>query len=116
MGLNLLPESLTCAQLVERLGDVHRYLAAYERLLALGAEAATDIRAALAHPDPLVREDCCKLLDHLMDDDTIVDLIGMLDHPEPKVRIAARDHDGDPAVRKKAAWYLPGGAVHRRGH
>jgi hypothetical protein len=57
-----------------------------------------------------------QLLDHLMDDDTIVDLIGMLDHPEPKVRIAARDHDGDPAVRKKAAWYLPGGAVHRRGH
>jgi HEAT repeats len=26
----------------------------------------------------------------------------------------ARDHDPDPAVRKKASWYAPGGTIYRR--
>jgi HEAT repeat protein len=124
----------------------------------------------------MVREQCCKLLDHLMDDETITDLVAMLNDPEPRVRISAahalacdrckqgscrpaaddvlptalrllkhdtdphvramaievvgqwvhqddrsytalphaRDHDTDPAVRKKATWYLPGGTIHQR--
>jgi hypothetical protein len=28
--------------------------------------------------------------------------------------VKARDHDPEPAVRRKAGWYAPGGAIHRR--
>ena len=176
VSFDVLPAGQTAQQLVARLADVHRRVAAYGRLLALGAVARPAIRAGLAHPHAVVREQCCKLLDHLMDADTVADLIAMLGDPEPRVRIAAahalacerckqnscrpdaddvlppalrllandpdphvramaievigqwvhqdarsrlaltsvRDHDTDPAVRKKAAWYLPGGAVYRR--
>jgi HEAT repeat protein len=89
MALRLdLPE-VPAAELVTLLADPHRAVHAYTRLLALGPEATEAARAGLAHDDERVREHCCRLLDHLMDADSIPLLIGALADPCERVRIAA---------------------------
>ena len=42
----------------------------------------------LHHGDPAVREGCCRLLDHLVDTDSVSQLIAMADDPDAHVRIA----------------------------
>ncbi len=169
--------ALSPAELVERLGDPHRYFPAFQRLLALGPEAAGPARAGLQHPDARVRARCCQVLDHVMDSASTPALLAALDDPSADVRVhavhalacdrckadstcrpdapsvlppalrmlrtdpdphvramavelvgawvhghtsavraleAAATGDPSPAVRKKAAWYAPGGSVHRR--
>ena len=89
MALRLdLPE-MPAAELVPLLADPHRAVHAYARLLALGPEATEAARAGLARDDERVREHCCRLLDHLMDADSIPLLIGALADPCERVRIAA---------------------------
>jgi hypothetical protein len=83
-----LPE-MPATGLVTLLGDQHRAFRAYTRLLALGPEATEAARDGPAHPDERVREQCCKILDHLMDADSIPLLIGALADPCERVRIAA---------------------------
>jgi len=83
-----LPE-MPATDLVTLLADRHRASRAYTRLLALGPEATQAARDGLAHPDERVREQCCKILDHLMDADNIPLLIGALADPCERVRIAA---------------------------
>jgi hypothetical protein len=92
---------MPAAGLVELLGDPHRSVHAYTRLLTLGPAAAEAARHGLSSPDARVREQCCKVLDHLMDTDSIPLLIEALADPAA-------------AVRKKASWYAPGGAIYRR--
>ncbi|MFJ1757872.1 HEAT repeat domain-containing protein [Kitasatospora sp. NPDC088134] len=75
--------------LVSCLGDPQRTVGAYHELLRRADGALDAIRAGLAHPDPAVREGCCRLLDHLVDTDSMPQLIEMADDPDPKVRIAA---------------------------
>ncbi|MGD3109553.1 HEAT repeat domain-containing protein [Streptomyces sp. YGL11-2] len=75
--------------LVSCLGDPHRAAAAYRGLLRRGAGAMDVIRAGLHDEDPAVREGCCRLLDHLVDTDSMDQLIAMADDPDPRVRIAA---------------------------
>ena len=82
------PET-TAAGLVELLGDPHRSVLAYTRLLTLGPTAAEAARHGLSHPDARVREQCCKVLDHLMDTDSIPLLIEALVDPAAPVRIQA---------------------------
>ncbi|WP_433329081.1 HEAT repeat domain-containing protein [Spirillospora sp. CA-294931] len=163
-------------RVVEALGSAPRTSSAYRHLLDRGRAAVPAIRAGLRHPDPGVREQCCKLLDHLLVEDAVEEMIGMLDDPIPAVRVAAahalscdrcksdacrpaaalvlapglrllrhdpdahvramavelvgrfvntsteaadalvraREADRSPTVRKKAGWYAPGGAIHRR--
>jgi len=46
-----------------------------------------------------------------------IGLVGRWVHSNPNAAAAlarARRFDASPAVRKKAGWYLPGGAIHRR--
>ena len=176
MTLRLDLPQMPAADLVALLADPHRAFRARTRLLALGPEATEAARDGLAHPDDRVREHCCKILDHLMDADSIPLLIDALSDPCARVRIAAvhalacdrcktdtcrpapeavlptaintladdpsalvrayaaelvghwvhsrlaaRDallrsaaRDPSPAVRKKASWYAPGGAIYRR--
>lgn len=46
-----------------------------------------------------------------------VELVGRWVHTHSEAEAAiirSRDHDPSPAVRKKAGWYAPGGAIHRK--
>jgi HEAT repeat protein len=75
--------------LVTCLGDRQRAVAAYHALLRRGDDALGAIRAGLRHEDPAVREGCCRLLDHLVDTDSMDELIAMTDDPDARVRISA---------------------------
>lgn len=75
--------------LVACLGDPQRTVAAYHELLRRGQDALGAIRAGLHHADPAVREGCCRLLDHLVDTESMDKLIAMADDPDARVRIAA---------------------------
>ena len=90
MTLRLELPEMSATGLVTLLADRHRAYRAYTRLLALRPEeAAAAARDGLAHPDERVREQCCRILDHLMDADSIPLLIGALADPCERVRIAA---------------------------
>ncbi|GHF41890.1 hypothetical protein GCM10018790_19500 [Kitasatospora xanthocidica] len=75
--------------LVSYLGDPQRTVGAYHELLRRAADSLDAIRAGLSDPDPAVREGCCRLLDHLVDTDSMDLLIAMADDPDARVRIAA---------------------------
>ncbi|MFF7988666.1 HEAT repeat domain-containing protein [Kitasatospora xanthocidica] len=75
--------------LVSCLGDPQRTVAAYRELLRRAADCLDAVRAGLSHPDPAVREGCCRLLDHLVDTDSMDRLVAMADDPDARVRIAA---------------------------
>nr|WP_229913948.1 HEAT repeat domain-containing protein [Streptomyces capitiformicae] len=47
------------------------------------------MRPGLRDENPAVREGCCRLLDHLVDTDSMDELITMADDPDARVRIAA---------------------------
>jgi hypothetical protein len=75
--------------LVWCLGDPQRAVAAYHELLRRGKDATGAIRAGLHHQNPAVREGCCRLLDHLVDTDSMSQLIAMTGDPDARVRTAA---------------------------
>jgi HEAT repeat protein len=75
--------------LISCLGDPQRAVVAYHELLRRGKDALGAIRAGLHHENPAVREGCCRLLDHLVDTDSMGELIAMADDPNARVRIAA---------------------------
>ena len=75
--------------LVSCLGDPQRAVAAYRELLRRTEDAVGAIRVGLHHENPAVREGCCRLLDHLVDTDSMGELIAMADDPDARVRIAA---------------------------
>jgi HEAT repeat protein len=129
--------------LVACLGDPQRAVPAYHELLRRGQDATGAIRAGLRHEDPAVREGCCRLLDRLVDTDSMSQLIAVADDPDARVRTAAFhalacDHckgdtcapgaeqvlepalrhlasDPDPRVRAMAAE-LAGKFVHAHDH
>jgi HEAT repeat protein len=75
--------------LVSCLGDPQRTVAAHRELLRRGEDVMSAVRAGLHHENPVVREGCCRLLDHLVDTDSMGQLIAMADDPDARVRIAA---------------------------
>jgi hypothetical protein len=74
--------------LVGCLGDRQRTVAAYRALLRRGPDALGAIRAGLRHDSPAVREGCCRLLDHLVDTESMGELITMADDRDARVRTA----------------------------
>ncbi|MFD8478334.1 HEAT repeat domain-containing protein [Kitasatospora sp. NPDC059673] len=162
--------------LVSYLGDPQRAVAAYWELLRRKDAGVGAIRTGLSHESAAVREGCCRLLDHLVDTESMGQLIAMADDPDAQVRIAAfhalacdrckddacapgadqvlepalrhlasdpdprvraraaelvgkfarsdaralaalqtsHGQDPSPAVRKKAGWFIPGGAIYER--
>jgi len=162
--------------LVLCLGDPPRAVAAYHELLRRGQDALGAIRTGLHEQNPAVREGCCRLLDHLVDTDSMSQLIAVADDPDAGVRVAAFHalacdrckgdtcapgaaevlepalrhlasdpdanvraraaelvgkfahtdgravtaletactQDPSPVVRKKAAWFAPGGTIYQR--
>jgi HEAT repeat protein len=89
MPLKLYLPEMPARDLITLLADPHRAVHAYTRLLALGPEAAEAAREGLAHPEARVREHCCRILDQLMDAESIPALIGALADSSARVRIAA---------------------------
>ncbi|WP_413098518.1 HEAT repeat domain-containing protein [Streptomyces sp. Inha503] len=75
--------------LVACLGDPQRTVAAHRELLRRGENALSAIRAGLRDENPAVREGCCRLLDHLVDTESMDELVLMADDPDARVRIAA---------------------------
>ncbi|MEU9497814.1 HEAT repeat domain-containing protein [Streptomyces sp. NPDC048196] len=75
--------------LVSCLADPQRAGTAYHVLMRRGQDAMSAIRAGLHDESPAVREGCCRLLDHLVDTDSMDELIAMADDPDGRVRIAA---------------------------
>lgn len=99
---------------VDALGSPPRTSAAYRHLLGRGPAAVPAIRAGLHHPNPVVREQCCKLLDRFLVTDAVVEMIAMLDDPVPAVRVAALhalscDRCKTDACRPDASLVLPPG-------
>jgi hypothetical protein len=75
--------------LVSCLGEPQRAVAAYRELMRRGAGAVGAIRDGLQHGNPAVRHGCCRLLDHLVDTESMGQLIAMTGDPEARVRTAA---------------------------
>ncbi|MFI6465873.1 HEAT repeat domain-containing protein [Streptomyces sp. NPDC050538] len=75
--------------LVDALGSEPRRPGAFRELLRRGAAAVPAIREGLDHAHPLVREQCCKLLDELLVPEAVGELTARLDDPDARVRIAA---------------------------
>ena len=107
-----LAPGLSAEQLVAALGDPHRCADALWRLIAFGPDAAGPARDGLGHPDPRVRVNCCKVLDHVMGQDDLAAVIGALADPEPEVRwnalhALACDRCKSGECRPSAAAVLP---------
>jgi HEAT repeat protein len=103
---------LNPGQLVELLADPHRRSAAYSALMALGPEASGPAQAGLRHGSAQVREQCCKILDHVMDEASAPALVAALDDPAPQVRrqalhALACDRCKTGSCRPPAALVLP---------
>jgi len=101
-------------RVVDALGSAPRTSSAYRHLLNRGRDAVPAIRVGLRHPDPVVREPCRKLLDHLLVEDAVEEMIAMLDDPVPAVRTAAVhalacDRCKTDACRPAEALVLPPG-------
>lgn len=75
--------------LVSCLGDPQRTVAAFHELLRRGHDALDAIRTGLHDENPAVREGCYRLLDHLVDTESMGELVAMADDPDARVRIAA---------------------------
>ncbi|MEV4298096.1 HEAT repeat domain-containing protein [Microbispora rosea] len=75
--------------LVDALGSEPRRPDAFRELLRRGSAAVPAIRRGLADPRPVVREQCCRLLDHLLVEEALDDLTAMLADPDARVRVAA---------------------------
>ncbi|MEU9076865.1 HEAT repeat domain-containing protein [Kitasatospora sp. NPDC048538] len=75
--------------LVSCLADPQRAVPAYQELLRRGEGVIAAVRAGLSHPDAAVREGCCRLLDHLVDIESMPALITMADDSDARVRVAA---------------------------
>jgi hypothetical protein len=162
--------------LVADLAVPYRAKAAYWSLFNAGWGALEAVQAGLRHESADVRLHCARYFDHYLTPETLDDLIGLLDDPDPGVKCAIlhtfacdRCKEGDcrpsqgkvlpaalellasdpsphvramaiecvgayvhvsdkaeralkqsassddvPAVRKKAAWFAPGGTVYAR--
>ncbi|NNF03338.1 MAG: HEAT repeat domain-containing protein [Rhodothermales bacterium] len=70
-------------------GDGAERFAAYQRLVALGADALPAIRSGLASDDWRVRHWSAICMDRVADEDAYEDLIPLLSDPHPKVRLWA---------------------------
>src|ERR1051325_2419292 len=77
------------ARWIEDLAVPHRERAAFWALMRTGFAATPALREGLRHPNAKVRNGCCWLLDHFMDEDAIPELIARLGDEDAGVRSAA---------------------------
>jgi HEAT repeat protein len=99
------------AELVGYLADPHRRVLASRLLMELGAGARDAALAGLAHRDPRVRAECCRILDHVMDTASVPALAGVLTDTDAEVRMQALhalacDRCKDGSCRPAPALFL----------
>jgi HEAT repeat protein len=70
---------------VRQLAIAHCRQAAKRHLLRSGPPALPAIRRGLRHPEAIVRRICVALLDHLVDEESLPDLVAALDDVDPDV-------------------------------
>jgi HEAT repeat protein len=96
---------------VSLLADPVRTQRAYWHLVLSGEAALPAVREGLGSPNAVVRRQCTRALDHLVDEASFPTLVAMLDDPDPQVRIEALhalacDRCKDNACRPAAADVL----------
>jgi hypothetical protein len=74
---------------VEELAVPHRAKRAYWHLVLSGSDALPAVRRGLGHASADVRDYCCKALDHLADQDSLPDLVALLNDDDERVRLDA---------------------------
>jgi HEAT repeat protein len=71
---------------VDYLGVAHRAKHARWTLMLAGSDALPALKRGLSHANPRVREACCVVLDHHLEQDCIPGLMANLDHDDAGVR------------------------------
>lgn len=74
---------------VAQLAVASRRQQAKRHLMTSGQPALPALRGGLRHPDPLVRRICAGILDHLVDDESVPDLVVALDDADAAVSARA---------------------------
>ncbi|MFI4973844.1 MAG: HEAT repeat domain-containing protein [Caulobacterales bacterium] len=72
--------------LIEELAVPYRASHAFWRLMQVGPAALPQVTRALRHESADVRLYCCRLLDHFFVPESLGEMLGMLDDPDPRVR------------------------------
>lgn len=74
---------------VAQLGVTSCRQRAKHHLAGSGAAAVPALRRGLRHPDPVVRQQCVRLFDQLVDEESLAELVLALDDTDPVVRARA---------------------------
>jgi HEAT repeat protein len=70
---------------VGQLAKAERRQLAKRHLLRMGSPALPALRRGMRHPEPMVRRTCTGILDHLVDEESLPDLVAALDDADPGV-------------------------------
>ncbi|HUQ40542.1 MAG TPA: HEAT repeat domain-containing protein [Acidimicrobiales bacterium] len=97
---------------VKQLGVAGRRPTAKRHLMSSGAPALPAVRRGLGHPNPMVRRLCVSVLDHLVDDESVPDLVAALDDDDAEVcrralHALACDQCKDNACRPADDLFVP---------
>ena len=71
---------------VRQLAIAHTRQLAKRHLMVSGPPALPAVRRGLQHPKAIVRRLCVAILDHLLDEESVPDLVAALDDDDPTVR------------------------------
>lgn len=74
---------------VNQLAIAHCRQQAKRHLMVSGPPALPAVRRGLRHPKAIVRRLCVAILDHLLDEESVPDLVAALDDDDPTVRARA---------------------------
>src|SRR5437660_879399 len=74
---------------VSQLGVSSRRQRAKHHLLASGPPVVPAVRRGLGHDKAIVRRQCVNILDHLLDEESLVVLVAALDDADPQVAARA---------------------------
>lgn len=86
--MSLVPEATDYEAWIAQLSIPHRAKQAYRHLLG-DPKALPAIQQGARHHDPVIRNACCRLLDHLADEASFPLLITVLDDPDAGTRGSA---------------------------
>jgi HEAT repeat protein len=89
--------------------------------MAAGQPALPALRDGLRHPEPMVRRVCTAILDHLVDEESIPDLVAALDDPDVGVcrralHALACDQCKENACRPGEGLWVPRALEFMRDH